>query len=123
MKKLVKDIGIWIIMFAVAYIGYSYFMGGEETPEIMYSDLISSIKNEQVETIVISDNKIYAKIDGVECESLIPSVDALYDDAGDDREEQYQKSAFTHNSTLTLPEVFLRLISGNIIRQERIVNG
>ena len=88
MKKIAKDIGIWIIMFAVAYIGYSYFMGGEQTPEIMYSDLVSSIKNEQVEAIVIDDKKISAKIDGIECEALIPSVDALYDDVGDDLADQ-----------------------------------
>jgi cell division protease FtsH len=88
LKKIAKEIGIWIIMFAVAYIGYSYFIGGDKTPEIMYSDLISSIKNEKVEAIVIEDKKISAKIDGVECEALIPSVDALYNDVGDDLADQ-----------------------------------
>lgn len=88
MKKIAKEIGIWIIMFAVAYIGYSYFIGGDKTPEIMYSDLISSIKNEKVEAIVIEDKKISARIDGVECEALIPSVDALYNDVGDDLADQ-----------------------------------
>lgn len=89
MRKFTKEIGVWIALFFVAYIGYSFFANsGNERPEIMYSELISSIKNEQAEKLVISDKTVIANINGTECEVKIPSVDILYDDVGDDLADQ-----------------------------------
>lgn len=89
MRKIMRDFSVWIIVIMIAYTGY-WFMtrSTQRTPEIMYSELISSIKNEQVDKIIVSDKTIEADIDGSQCIAKIPSIDAFYSDAGDDLEDQ-----------------------------------
>ena len=55
MKKSMKSLGVWVLIFAVVFLLYSYLNGKANAPEeIPYSTLISSIKSEQVNTIEIS---------------------------------------------------------------------
>lgn len=94
MRKFLREFGIWIVLLAVVYIAYVFLTNsGDRRPEILYSDLISSIKNEQVIKMELSDDNVIATIKGedgkdTECTAVIPSVDILYDDAGDDISDQ-----------------------------------
>ncbi len=94
MRKFFREFGIWIIVLAVAYIGYLYMSNSSNRqPEILYSDLIASIKNEQVVKMELSDTSVTAEIRSesgsvTECKATIPSVEVLYDDAGDDIADQ-----------------------------------
>ncbi len=92
-RKILREFGVWIIMLGIIYCAYS-FLGsrGESQPEILYSDLVSSIKNEQVVDMSISDTTVIADIaengEITKCKVTIPSVDVLYMDAGTDIEDQ-----------------------------------
>lgn len=90
MRRVLRDFGVWIVVLLVAYLSYThFFMKNTSTqPEVLYSDLISSIKNEQVEKIAISERSIIANIGGNECTVKIPSIEAFYADAGEDIEDQ-----------------------------------
>lgn len=93
MRKFLREFGVWIIIMGVVYCAYSYFgTKSVAQPEIIYSDLVSSIKNEQVVDMEISDTTVIADIaeNGAitECKVKIPSVDILYQDAGTDIEDQ-----------------------------------
>lgn len=93
MRRILREFGVWIIILGIVYCAYNYF--GAKTvpePEIMYSDLVSAIKNEQVASMEISDASVTVDVveNGAikECKVKIPSVDVLYMDAGADIEDQ-----------------------------------
>ena len=94
MRKFLREFGIWIVLLAVVYIAYIFLTNSDDRrPEILYSDLISSIKNEQVIKMDLSEDNVIATIKGedgkdTECTAVIPSVEILYDDAGDDISDQ-----------------------------------
>lgn len=100
MRKFFKEFGIWIVIIAVAYIAYTLIGStANRQPEILYSDLIASIKNEQVESMELSDTTVTAVIkDGsssTECKAKIPSVETLYEDAGTDIEDQMARGVLS----------------------------
>lgn len=92
MKRIPKEFVVWIGVMLAVYLLYSFMGRGlEQKPQIIYSDLISSIKNEQVEKMIISENAVTAILKNnseLEYQVKIPSVDTLYDDAGADIEDQ-----------------------------------
>ncbi|MGN0163187.1 MAG: ATP-dependent zinc metalloprotease FtsH [Candidatus Ornithomonoglobus sp.] len=99
MRKLLRDFGVWIIVLLIAYLSYSFIARNTSSqPEVLYSDLISSIKNEQVDKLVISDKSVTAEIEGAACTVKIPSLDALYADAGDDIEDQMARGVLSVSS-------------------------
>ncbi|MDD6762125.1 MAG: ATP-dependent zinc metalloprotease FtsH [Clostridiales bacterium] len=99
MRKVLRDFGVWIIVLLIAYLSYSFLSRNTSSqPEVLYSDLISSIKNEQVDKLVISDKFVIADIDGVERMVKIPSLDVLYADAGDDIEDQMARGMLSVSS-------------------------
>lgn len=100
MRKFFREFGIWIVIIAVAYIAYTLIGStANRQPEILYSDLIASIKNEQVESMELSDTSVTAVIkDGsstTECKAKIPSVETLYEDAGTDIEDQMARGVLS----------------------------
>lgn len=100
MRKFFKEFGIWIVIIAIAYIAYTLIGStAKREPEILYSDLIASIKNEQVVSMEVSDTSVTAVIkDGsasVERKAKIPSVQALYEDAGADIEDQMARGVLS----------------------------
>lgn len=99
MRKVLRDFGVWIIVLLIAYLSYSFLSRNTSSqPEVLYSDLISSIKNEQVDKLVISDKFVIADIDGVERMVKIPSLDVMYADAGDDIEDQMARGMLSVSS-------------------------
>lgn len=96
-RNIARDIGVWVVLLVVAYMIYSHYstLGKNKGPEVVYSDLVSAIKNEQVESMVISDNTIVAEINDTECEVVIPSVDTLYKDVGSDISDQTARGVLT----------------------------
>ncbi len=99
MRKILRDFGVWIIVLLIVYLSYSFLVRNMSSqPEVLYSDLISSIKNEQVDKLVISDKTVTAEIEGVVCTIKIPSLDILYADAGDDIEDQMARGVLSVSS-------------------------
>ncbi|MGN0183178.1 MAG: ATP-dependent zinc metalloprotease FtsH [Candidatus Ornithomonoglobus sp.] len=99
MRKILRDFGVWIIVLLIAYLSYSFIArNASSQPEVLYSDLISSIKNEQVDKLIISDKSVIAEIEGTACTVKIPSLDVLYADAGDDIEDQMARGVLSVSS-------------------------
>ncbi|MGM9937732.1 MAG: ATP-dependent zinc metalloprotease FtsH [Candidatus Ornithomonoglobus sp.] len=99
MRKILRDFGVWIIVLLIAYLSYSFIArNASSQPEVLYSDLISSIKNEQVDKLIISDKSVIAEIEGAACTVKIPSLDVLYADAGDDIEDQMARGVLSVSS-------------------------
>ena len=94
MRKFFREFGIWIVVLAAVYVAYLFMTNTtEKRPEILYSDLISSIKNEQVIKMELSDDSVIAEIRDesgkiTECDVEIPSVEVLYNDAGSEITDQ-----------------------------------
>lgn len=96
MKKFLRECGIWIVLLVLAYMAYVYFARtSAPTVTVVYSDLISAIKNEQVENITITEETVKTVINGEECEVDIPSVEAFYEDAGTDIRDQMARGVLT----------------------------
>lgn len=98
MKKSMKSLGVWIIIFAVIFALYSYLNSKANAPEeIPYSTLISSIKSEQVNSIEISGNTAMVVLvdnqtsEEIECIAEIPSSEVLHQDIGEELLDQEQR--------------------------------
>lgn len=98
MKKSMKSLGVWAIIFAVVFLLYSYLNGKANAPEeIPYSTLISSIKSEQVNSIEISGNSATVVLvdnqtgEEIECIAEIPSSEVLHQDIGEELLDQEQR--------------------------------
>lgn len=102
MKKTAKNIGVWVLIFAVIFSFYAYFTKREDAPEeIPYSTLVSSVKSEQVRSIEISDNiATIVLVDNqsgseVVCVSEIPSSEVLHQDIGEELLDQEKRGELT----------------------------
>lgn len=102
MKKTAKNIGVWVLIFAVIFSFYAYFSKKEDAPEeIPYSTLVSSVKSEQVRSIEISENTAMIVLvdnqSGNEtvCVSEIPSSEVLHQDIGEELLDQEKRGELT----------------------------
>ncbi len=112
MKKTAKNIGVWILVFAVISLLYTYLGKNSDTPiEIPYSTLISSVKSEQVKSIEISDNTALVVLvdnsngEETECIAEIPGSEVLHQDIGDellDQQKRGQLSLVYNKPKITL---------------------
>ncbi len=105
MQKGYKGLGIWLGILAIMYIIYSMAISSMVNGEkLVYSDLVSAIKKEQVVSMTINGNTVTAQIidedkntntppktptDDKEIPTTthkikIPSIEALYQDVGDE---------------------------------------
>ncbi len=105
MQKGYKGLGIWLGILALMYIIYSMAISSVfDKEKLVYSDLVSAIKKEQVVSMTINGNTVTAEIidedkntntppkaptDDMAVPTTthkikIPSIDALYQDVGDE---------------------------------------
>ena len=108
MQKGYKGLGIWLGILALIYIIYSMTISSLFNSEkLVYSDLVSAIKKEQVVSMTINGNTVSAEFIDIDENSpamptqkpvdgedkkiptkthkiKIPSIDALYQDVGDE---------------------------------------
>ncbi|MGN0149655.1 MAG: ATP-dependent zinc metalloprotease FtsH [Clostridia bacterium] len=98
MQKKFRGLGVWLAFFICIYLMYS-FVSNLMSPKIqmVYSDLIHAIKNEQVSTIQVSGNNVTATLDVGDGKSVrtakvkIPSLEVLQADVGKEISEQMEK--------------------------------
>ncbi len=93
MQKRFKGLGVWITMLIVAYLIY-FFTLNMFTGEVkmVYSDLVSSIKSEQVTSMTVSANTVNVELkSGQRAKVQIPSLESLQHDVGNEISEQMAK--------------------------------
>ncbi len=107
MQKGYKGLGLWLGILALMYVIYSMTISGIVNGEkLVYSDLVSAIKKEQVVSMTINGNTVTAQIIDEDADKntntpsktptddkeipttthkiKIPSIEALYQDVGDE---------------------------------------
>ena len=124
MRKFFREFGIWIVVLAAVYVAYLFMTNTtEKRPEILYSDLISSIKNEQVIKMELSDDSVIAETRDesgkiTECDVEIPSVEVLYNDAGSEITDQITRGVIeieSNNQRFSIMSVIDVLFLGILI--------
>lgn len=92
MQKKFKGLGAWITTLIIAYLIYFFaFNSVSGEVRMVYSDLVSSIKSEQVSSIMISGNTVNVTLkDGNKAKVQIPSLETFQHDVGEDVSEQMQ---------------------------------
>lgn len=92
MQKKFKGLGAWITTLIIAYLIYFFaFNSVSSEVRMVYSDLVSSIKSEQVSSIMISGNTVNVTLkDGNKAKVQIPSLETFQHDVGEAVSEQMQ---------------------------------
>ncbi len=101
MKKYIKGIGFYILLLAVIFLIYSLISYKSGPTTKGFSDLVNQINSGNVTELQITENVAVASLkDGTIIKSEIPSLDALYEHAGD----QIKKQVNDHTLTYTAPQ-------------------
>ncbi len=95
-KKHLGGIGFYVLLFLVVLLMFGIFNYEPDTQSIVYSDLISYLKNGSVSEIVIEDRTATITLKDITATypnenkriAEIPSIFILYEDAGEDMEAQ-----------------------------------
>lgn len=100
MQKRFKGFGIWLAMLIGAYVIYAFVLGFNTSPKkIVYSELVSGIKSEQIQELVVSGHTVTAlQKGGQKVKTTIPSYEAFQNDAGEEMNEQMQKGTLKMES-------------------------
>lgn len=90
MQKRVRGLGLWLGMLIIAYLIYSFFIAmGSSQIKMNYSDLVSEIKAEQVQSMSITGNDVSLVLkNGQKAKATILSADNLQADVGKEMNEQ-----------------------------------
>ncbi len=123
MKKTIKGIGFYLIMFAVIIAIFTFVSSPEETNKEVYSDLILKIQQGEVSELSVVDNIATAtlKKDGSIIEVEVPSYWVLKDDVGPVMQDQISEGKLKVDTPLPysppwwltiLPSLGLLLIFG-----------
>ncbi len=89
MKKTLRGIGFYVILFLIILAIFVMTSIPETATKYVYSDLITMIKNQQVAEMQIVEPNIYAKlIDGTQIEVATPGYPVLYLSVGDEIDRQ-----------------------------------
>lgn len=93
MQKRFKGLGVWVAMLIVAYLIYMFAVGfGASQTKMVYSDLVNSIKSEQVNSMLVSGNTVTVTLtNGDKAKVKIPSLDTLQADVGKEMNDQMNK--------------------------------
>ena len=93
MQKRFKGLGVWVAMLVVAYLIYMFAVGfGASQTKMVYSDLVNSIKSEQVSSMLVSGNTVTVTLtNGDKAKVKIPSLDTLQADVGKEMNDQMDK--------------------------------
>ncbi len=92
MQKRFKGLGAWITTFIVVYLIY-FFMFNMSSGEVkmVYSDLVSSIKSEEVASITVSGKTVNATLkNGQRTKVQIPSQETFQHDVGEEISKQME---------------------------------
>lgn len=98
MQKRIKGIWIWCLILLVFFVLYNiisiYFTAADKK---IYSDLVQSIKTGEISSLVIDGEDITAvsSATGRRFDVRIPSIDVLYNDAGDSINAQIASGALS----------------------------
>lgn len=101
MKKYIKGIGFYILLLAVIFLIYSLisFKSGPAAKD--FSELVAQINSGSVTELQITENVAVAKLkDGTIIKTEIPSLDVLYEHAG----EQIKKQVSDHTLAYAAPQ-------------------
>ncbi|MBQ8301109.1 MAG: ATP-dependent zinc metalloprotease FtsH [Clostridia bacterium] len=92
MQKRFKGLGVWIATFIVVYLIYFFtfnMFSGEV--KMVYSDLVNSIKSEEIASITVSGNTVNATLkNGKTTKVQIPSLETFQHDVGEDISKQME---------------------------------
>ena len=90
MKNFRKSLIIWLIFIIGAYMAYSFLAKSvaDPTREILYSEFIHEIKQENVSNIVLSDDVVEGEINGELMKAKIPSRELFFENAGEYIDDQ-----------------------------------
>ncbi len=96
MKKRMRGFGFYAILLLVIIMVYSMVSSGDEATVYKFSDLINSVKNEDVKEIEIVENTATATLkNGTKIEVDIPSYGAFYEACGEELEKQIEAKTIT----------------------------
>lgn len=97
MQKRVRGLGVWLAMLIIAYLIYSFVVTMNSSQiKMNYSDLISEIKSEQVQSMSITGNNVSVTLkNGQKSKVTILSADSLQADAGDEMNKQMSEGTLS----------------------------
>ena len=89
MNKFIKNFGFWIVLIVMLFAAYYFMNSAVDSQNITFSELVSEIKNSNVETMEYLDNTltVVIKNSGEVKNCYIPSLSMLYEHAGDSIKE------------------------------------
>ncbi len=89
MKKTLRGIGFYVILFLIILAIFIMTSMPESTTKYVYSDLITMIENQQVVEMQVVEPNIYAKlVDGTQIQVATPGYPVLYLSVGDEIDRQ-----------------------------------
>lgn len=89
MKKTLRGIGFYVILFLIILTIFIMTSMPESTTKYVYSDLITMIENQQVAEMQVVEPNIYAKLtDGTQIQVATPGYTVLYLSVGDEIDRQ-----------------------------------
>lgn len=100
MKKRFTGLGVWLVMIIGIYVIYTIVVNLiSATPEIDYSEFVNGIKNEQFISMTVSGNDVTAEMkDGRKAKVVIPSLDVMQQDIGEEINKQMSEGKLTQNA-------------------------
>ena len=97
MQKRVRGLGIWLAMLIIAYLIYAFVWSmNSSTIKMNYSDLVSSIKSEQVQSMSVTGNDVsFSLKNGNKAKVTILSTDNLQADVGAEMNKQMSEGTLS----------------------------
>ena len=97
MQKRVRGLGIWLAMLIIAYLIYAFVWSmNSSTIKMNYSDLVSSIKSEQVQSMSVTGNDVSVSLkNGNKAKVTILSTDNLQADVGAEMNKQMSEGTLS----------------------------
>lgn len=97
MQKRVRGLGIWLAMLIIAYLIYAFVWSmNSSTIKMNYSDLVSSIKSEQVQSMSVTGNDVSVALkNGNKAKVTILSTDNLQADVGAEMNKQMSEGTLS----------------------------
>jgi len=98
MKKYVKGISFYILLFTVILIIFGLYTNMPQGQPKLYSDLYKAVQTGNVKELEIVEQKASAILnDGTKMEVTIPTLDVLYQDLGDTIKKQMDAGTLKFN--------------------------
>ena len=97
MNKFIKNYGFWLVLIIVLFAAYYFMNSATEIKNIVFSDLVSEIKNSNIKTIEYADSTVTVIMkDSDEIKKCyVPSLTMLYEHVGENIKEQVSNGKLT----------------------------